>query len=341
MSTNFEPLRLTAREYFELLEDPNVHEVVSARLLFVDASEGTPPRIDEARTLQHFSTLPAVVVSLHESAEQPASAILGAHSDVIVAESDVNLSALNSVVQRCPNAAISLSVLLRQQYATIESVLVAESATYALLQGGQEFAAWRAKRPIATGSNERAQVVKTERVDHIFTITLDRPEIHNAFNMQMRDELAEALTLAATDREILRVQINATGSSFCSGGDLNEFGQRPDTTSAHIIRLTRSPARLMHEVGVKVEVHVHGWCLGAGIELPAFAKRIVAHPDAKLGLPEVSFGLIPGAGGTASVRQRIGRHRTAYLALTATPIDTTTALEWGLIDEIQSRPTPW
>jgi enoyl-CoA hydratase/carnithine racemase len=59
-----------------------------------------------------------------------------------------------------------------------------------------------------------------------------------------------------------------------------------------------------------------------------------AHPDAVLGLPELSLGLIPGAGGTVSITRRIGRWRTAYLVLSGRTIDTATALQWGLIDEI-------
>ena len=66
---------------------------------------------------------------------------------------------------------------------------------------------------------------------------------------------------------------------------------------------------------------MHGACIGAGVELPAFAARVVAHPDTTFTLPELAFGLVPGAGGTASLPPRIGRQRTAQLALTAEPID--------------------
>ena len=85
----------------------------------------------------------------------------------------------------------------------------------------------------------------------------------------------------------------------------------------------------------RVVVHLHGACIGSGIELPAFARRVFARPDTSIALPEVGFGLIPGAGGTISLPRRIGRHRTAQLALTATPIDVATALEWGLVDGIE------
>jgi enoyl-CoA hydratase/carnithine racemase len=83
-----------------------------------------------------------------------------------------------------------------------------------------------------------------------------------------------------------------------------------------------------------VEAHVHGACVGAGVELPAFARRVVAAPDTWFQLPEVGMGLVPGAGGTASLPRRIGRQRTAWLALTGVRLPAATALEWGLVDAI-------
>jgi enoyl-CoA hydratase/carnithine racemase len=80
--------------------------------------------------------------------------------------------------------------------------------------------------------------------------------------------------------------------------------------------------------------------VGAGIELPAFAAHVVAHPGAFFQLPEIGMGLIPGAGGTVSLPRRIGRQRTAWLALTGRRLDAPTALAWNLIDEVcDSAPT--
>ena len=79
--------------------------------------------------------------------------------------------------------------------------------------------------------------------------------------------------------------------------------------------------------------------MGAGIELPSFAGRVVAEPSAWFKLPELAMGLIPGAGGTVSLPHRIGRRRTAYLALSGMRLDATTACAWGLVDEVApSRP---
>ena len=69
--------------------------------------------------------------------------------------------------------------------------------------------------------------------------------------------------------------------------------------------------------------------------MPAFARHVTAAPDTRIALPEVALGLVPGAGGTVSIPRRIGRHRTAALALSGSVIDAATALEWGLIDEVR------
>jgi enoyl-CoA hydratase/carnithine racemase len=83
---------------------------------------------------------------------------------------------------------------------------------------------------------------------------------------------------------------------------------------------------------------VHGACVGAGTELPAFVAQVVARPDATFQLPEVPMGLIPGAGGTVSLPRRIGRQRTAYMAITGSTIDAATALAWHLVDRIEAAP---
>jgi len=176
--------------------------------------------------------------------------------------------------------------------------------------------------------------VRVQRSVDRLLVTLTRPSVHNAFSARMRDELVEALAIAQTDPSIATVVLDGDGPSFSSGGDLDGFGSRPDPATAHIVRLERSPARAMADVGPRVEARLHGACLGAGIELAAFAGRVVATPDAAIGLPEVTLGLVPGAGGTVSVTRRIGRHRTALLALTGKTVDAATALTWGLVDEV-------
>jgi enoyl-CoA hydratase/carnithine racemase len=132
------------------------------------------------------------------------------------------------------------------------------------------------------------------------------------------------------------VILRGAGPAFCGGGDLAEFGTLPDPATAHGIRSTRSPGRLLAQCAERVRAELHGACVGAGIELPAFARRVVATRDAFFQLPELGMGLVPGAGGTVSLPRRIGRQRTAYLALSGLRLDADTAHRWGLVDEIRA-----
>jgi enoyl-CoA hydratase/carnithine racemase len=150
----------------------------------------------------------------------------------------------------------------------------------------------------------------------------------------MRDALTEAFQLVRLDPDITSVEVSANGPCFSAGGDLSEFGTVTDPMTAHEIRLRRMPARFLAAIADRCHVRVHGACVGAGIELPAFAGRISAAPDTFFQLPEVGMGLIPGAGGCVSIPRRIGRQRTAYMALTGRRIEASLALAWGLIDGV-------
>ena len=254
--------------------------------------------------------------------------------DVIVGPDDVD--ALRATVANAPLASVTLALLLRSiRRLDVETGLVAESTAYSLLQGGPEFERWRAANPPSPSVEEGPPVVVDRRVDHL-DVVLNRPHRHNAITAGLRDGVHEALALALLDDSIRTIGLSGAGPSFSSGGDLDEFGTRPDPATAHRTRLARSPARLLHRVSDRVTVRLHGLALGGGIELAAFAARVVAHPDTTIGLPEVGLGLIPGAGGTVSVTRRAGPIRTAALALTGRRIDATTALAWGLVDEIET-----
>jgi hypothetical protein len=256
--------------------------------------------------------------------------------DVVLAADDPVLAELLYGVAARPLASTSLAVLLRSApHGDVEAGLAAESAVYSMLQSGPEFATWLAGRAVAAGEPDRGEQVRSERHDDRLVITLDRPHRHNAVNEPLRAALAAALLVPLADESITTVELRGAGPSFCSGGDLAEFGRFPDPATAHVSRLTRSIGHLLHALRERVVVHLHGACIGAGIELPAFATRVVAAPSTMVSLPELSLGLIPGAGGTVSLPPRIGRHRTALLALTARTIDAATALSWGLVDQIE------
>jgi hypothetical protein len=233
-----------------------------------------------------------------------------------------------------PQACLALSQVLRAGAGLdVRSALNVESFAYSTLLGGTEFRRWlagRPARPIPPPGPEPA--VLTVRDDGVMRVTLNRPARRNAYSRELRDALVDALLVPALDETITRVVIAGAGPSFCSGGDLDEFGTTPDTATAHFIRTSGGAAGLLHRIADRAEVRVHGACVGAGIELAAFAGRVFAQPGTTFRLPEVAMGLIPGAGGTVSIPRRIGPWRTLYLALSGTALDADTAALWGLVD---------
>lgn len=237
------------------------------------------------------------------------------------------------VVGAAPTAALTLEGLLRVTAATpVREGLVAESLAYSMLQSGPEFLRWRAARPRRDVPAPTRPVVALAREGSRLVITLDRPERRNAFSVATREELLDALLVAELATDIEEVVLEGTGPIFCAGGDLDEFGTAPDGPTAHAIRLDRSVGARLHGLRARVTARVHGACIGAGIELPAFASTVLARPGTVFRLPELTLGLVPGAGGTVSVTRRVGRWRCAFMALTDARIDTPTALEWGLVD---------
>jgi hypothetical protein len=213
--------------------------------------------------------------------------------------------------------------------------VVTESLAYSTLQGGPEFARWLADRGPAR-LPDIADPVQADRDGNTLRIAFNRPQRHNAFSTDARAALLEALTVAQLDPSIDEVVLSGNGPSFCSGGDLAEFGTFSDPASAHLARTRYSPALLLDaltaRLGKACRAEVHGQVLGSGLEMAAFCGRVVSRPDAVFGLPELSLGLLPGAGGTVSVTRRIGRWRTAYLVLTGRSIGVDTAVCWGLVD---------
>lgn len=255
--------------------------------------------------------------------------------DVIVADVREASVLINNIDEH-PLAAMTLVQLLRHNEDTSpESGLFAESIAYASLQGGIEFARQTriAKRSPAIG-DETGPAVAVTRVGDELQVVLNRPRARNAYSTAMRDGLFEALQLLKMDQSLHRAVVRGEGSCFCIGGDLSEFGAVPDVSTAHAIRSSRSVAQLLVELAERLEFRLHRACVGSGVELPAFASRVLADSNTFIQLPEIKMGLLPGAGGTVSILRRIGRHRMAYLALSARRINAATALQWGLIDAI-------
>jgi len=245
------------------------------------------------------------------------------------------VAALAAAFAASPGAGTVLGqVLSTTARLPVRDGLRAESFAYSTLMAGPEFAAWLARRPPRHPAAAGHVPVRVTRDDGILGIELDDPPRRNAYSAAMREALLDALSVATADPALHEVRIRGRGPAFCSGGDLAEFGTGPGGSLAHFVRTQRSPGLLMHRLRDRIRVDLHGACVGAGIELPAFAGWVSARPDSVIRLPEIAMGLIPGAGGTVSITGRVGRWRTAYLALSGLPLDAPTALDWGLVDEI-------
>ncbi|MCJ7670627.1 MAG: enoyl-CoA hydratase/isomerase family protein [Acidimicrobiia bacterium] len=290
------------------------------------AVDGAPDSL-APDTIAYLRRLPALTLATGPDAEASPCDLAAATPEIAGRWRDSFL--------RAPQAAVSAALLLRDPAPDVWTGLTAESAAYSMLLASREFATWRAATPARPIEDRDASRVRVEHEGAVTVITLTRPAHHNAVDARLRDELCAALAEAALHPG--PVVLRGDGPSFCSGGDLDTFGSLADPAAAHLLRLGRSLPWRTHTLAPRLVVGLHGACLGAGIELAAFAARVIAADDATIGLPELALGLIPGSGGTVSMPRRAGARRVLGLLLTDGTIPAATAREWGLVDEVVPR----
>jgi enoyl-CoA hydratase/carnithine racemase len=247
------------------------------------------------------------------------------------------LARLEAVVAAQPVAAAVAAQVLRTTLSlSFDEALVAESIAYSMLQASESFRSWRAAHPRPVRDEPDQPRVTVVRDGESLSIRLTRAAANNAVDARMRDALCEALEFALIDPDQPPVVLSGEGRVFSEGGDLAEFGTFGDAGRAHLVRTLRSPAALVHRLGGRVTAQLHGTCIGAGVEIPAAAARVVARRHTLFRLPEVAMGLIPGAGGTVTLPRRIGRHRACFMTISGVDIRVSTALDWGLVDAVES-----
>jgi 3-hydroxyacyl-CoA dehydrogenase len=171
------------------------------------------------------------------------------------------------------------------------------------------------------------QVVTFFRVEDVLELVIDQPPV-NALGQGLRRALWQGLDRAAADPEVRAVLIRAEGRSFPVGADIAEFdrpAQAPDLSAlcCHLESLDKP-----------VVVAIHGMALGGGLELAMAAHLRVALADARLGLPEVGLGILPGAGGTQRLPRLIGAEQALRMAMTGRPVPAAEALAMGLLDHV-------
>ena len=169
-------------------------------------------------------------------------------------------------------------------------------------------------------------------------VTLDRPHVLNAYNTQMRDDLWQALEAARDDPEVAAVMLSGAGErGFCAGADLTEFGGAPSQAVARQVRFERDVWGLMLSLRVPVVAALHGYVLGAGLEMALLCDLRIASDDAEFGLPEAALGMAPAAGGSQTLPRIAGLPAALDLLLSARRIDASEALRLGLVHRVVPR----
>lgn len=168
----------------------------------------------------------------------------------------------------------------------------------------------------------------------VATITLNRPERLNAINMAMRDLLWTYLEACRDNPEVRLILFRGEGSSFSAGADISEFGTAPSIMDSRRARHDRDVwGELLAHRCITV-ASMHGFCYGAGLELPLCCDVRIAAEDTRFGLPEVTLGYIPSAGGTQTLPRTIPSGVAADLIITGEPISAQDALRWGLVQRV-------
>lgn len=175
--------------------------------------------------------------------------------------------------------------------------------------------------------------------DKIATVTLNRPKALNALNKDLLSELSSFLDEAKNNSDIRVVILTGSGDrSFVAGADIKEFSDFNGVQGAELAR------KGQEEVFNKIEqftkpiiAAINGFALGGGLELAMAADFRIASDNAKLGLPEVTLGLIPGYGGTQRLPKLVGKGRAAQMIFTAEMISAQRAFEIGLVNEVVTQ----
>lgn len=178
--------------------------------------------------------------------------------------------------------------------------------------------------------------IKQELIDHTLVLTINREKQLNALNKATILELSEALDAAAENSEVKAIVITGAGEkAFVAGADIKEFAhfsvEEGASLSAHGQDLLFNKVEQMNK---PVIAAVRGYALGGGLELAMSAHVRVASTDAKLGLPEVGLGVIPGYGGTQRLAQLVGKGKAMEMIVTADMIDAQDAYQWGLVNHV-------
>ncbi len=169
-------------------------------------------------------------------------------------------------------------------------------------------------------------------------IALNRPRVLNAHDMQMRDDLYEALEAVRDDPNVNSVLLRGEGNrAFCTGADLTEFGTAPSRVIARQVRWERDLWGLFVAIDRPIVAALHGFVIGSGVEMALLCDLRIASEDAVFGMPEAALGLIPAAGGTQTLPRTLGAPRALQALLGGERIPASRAVAFGLAHRVTPR----
>ncbi|MDE2988620.1 MAG: enoyl-CoA hydratase/isomerase family protein [Chloroflexota bacterium] len=172
-------------------------------------------------------------------------------------------------------------------------------------------------------------------LDGVARISLNRPEALNAINMAMRDDLWTYIQAARLDPDVRVLIFRGEGPrAFSAGADISEFGSAPSLHESREARRQRDLWALLEDLPIPTIAAMHGFCFGAGIELPLYCDLRIATENTQIGLPEVTLGYMPSAGGTQMMPRIAPPGAASGLILSGDPIDADQALRWGIIHRV-------
>ncbi len=179
------------------------------------------------------------------------------------------------------------------------------------------------------------ETIQYEVEEHIATVTLNRPQVLNALNDTLMEELKTVFTGIAADKHLRAVlMIGAGDKAFAAGADIKELARTDRASGEAMARRAQHVFSLIESCGKPVIACIHGFALGGGCELAMACTIRLASETARIGQPEVKLGLMPGYGGAQRLPRLVGEGAAMRLLLTGDTISADEALRIGLVDEV-------
>jgi enoyl-CoA hydratase len=180
--------------------------------------------------------------------------------------------------------------------------------------------------------NTQEQVIVERPASDIVVLKINRPQVRNALNLDVRTRLADEVARCSADETVRCIIITGSDTVFAAGADIAEMANAGPVEV--MARNVQKYWRVLTECPKPLLAAVEGFALGGGLELALCADIIVAGDGAKLGLPEVKVGILPGGGGTQKLARLVGRQRAMLLIMTGRMFGAAEALSMGVVSEV-------